>query len=237
MNSIFAKILFWLLNAVVLFLYLFSIIAAMSDAQGAILFAFTFPVIVFLTWLNLFIVRKFLNRSKKFKILTWINSGFFVAVFLCGFVPFLNVIPQMTMMGIKQAFTAMTGKEPYRYFREKNDLHLLIMNELKQGQDLKINFSNVKPRYDWNRICIFTPYTDEKAADLLVGAETHLDMYSDLKSSDSLHVIAVFQDKSMSNYTKMPRSEMDFDLKFSECFDRNNAVFVRPDSKSLFKHQ
>jgi hypothetical protein len=238
--SISIKILLFLVSALCLVLVfsllLFSMVATMSDAQGILVIIFTGPIVLGITALNLWLLRKN-ERVPGRSFLKGFSVGLptlFVALMLLGFVPGLNRITWASFELVNKGFVAYFGKDPKTYFRERNDLGLAIRKELQKSQGLTLDFSLIKLRYEWDRVCIFTPYTDEKEADAIMGFPTHLDMYSELKSSDSIHLIVFYEGKAMTAYTKLGRDTADFQLQRSACFEKDHSRFVRSSLGSPF---
>lgn len=223
-----------LLNIAIIGIYIFSLIVMTSDAQGIFIFFVAIPVIVVLGAIAVLLSRKIsISRNYFLKFSQFVLFGLFLFS-ISGLIPILDIIPKTSVDFLISSFTEVTGKTPRQYFSDRNNLEKLIQAELNTSSGTQINFSKINTAHSWNRLCIFTPYTSDLVADQLVGQSFSLSTYSEISSSDSIHVIALFDDKSLVKYLNMKRSVIDFDLKDSVCVPRTNAILYKQNGKFKF---
>lgn len=222
-------------NIATIGVFIFSLIVMTTDAQGIFIFIFTIPVMIGLGLFSVFISKKFISSNKYF-----LQFSKFVIIGLLlfsvsGLVPVLNRIPFATVDFLIRGFTYTVGKTPRQYFKDRNDLQKLIQTELLASSGIKLDFSKINTAHNWTRLCIFTPYTSDLIADQLAGENFKLSQYSDIASSDSIHVVALFDKNSLTNYLNVNRSIIDFELKNSVCVSRADAILYKQDGKFKFR--
>lgn len=208
-----------------------------SDAQGVFVFIVTLPVIVLLSTLGISVSKKIDNNPNNYLKLSKSTIAGISLFIILSFIPFLNAVPIAVMEGIVSSFEFVTGKTPRQYFSDRNNLSKLIKDELQKTSGLRVDFSKIETAYNWNRLCLFTPYTSDLVAENLTGSAFKLSTYSDIGSSDSIHFIGLFDEKSFVNYVNLKRSEMDFSLSESVCIPRGDASFKRHLKKFMLEEK
>lgn len=224
------KALVVLSNVAIICVFIFSLIIMTTDGQGVFVFIITLPIIIGLSAFSIYISGK-LNDPRKY----FLRFSKVVIIGLClfsisGLIPVVNKVPIASIEFLIQGFTLVTGKTPRQYFKDRNDLEKLIQTNLSISGGTKLDFSKIDTAYNWNRLCIFTPYTADSVADQLVGANLNLSMYSDIASSDGIHVVAIFDKNSLVNYINLKRSVIDFDFKDSVCVSRADAILYKQEN-------
>jgi hypothetical protein len=79
---------------------------------------------------------------------------------------------------------------------------------------------------DWDRVCIFGPYTDNSEAKMTLGFEWDIEARTDIRTSDGINVLAFVKDSSVLDYVEHPRSKGDFAQLRGKCLDRDHAVLL-----------
>ena len=79
---------------------------------------------------------------------------------------------------------------------------------------------------DWDRVCIFGPYTYNSDAKMTLGFEWDIEAKTDIRSSDGINVLAFVKDSSVLDYVEHPRNKGDFAQLRGKCLDRDHAVLL-----------
>lgn len=226
-EKILLKFLVVLSNIAIICIFIFSLIIVSTDAQGVFVFIITLPIITGLSVFSIFMSKQVDDSRRRL-----LRFSKIVIIGLCVFsvsslVPVLNRIPSAGVDFLIYSFARITGKTPRQYFKDRNNLEKLIQTELSHSGGNKLDISKINTAYNWIRLCIFTPYTSDSVADQLAGTSFKLSQYSDIASSDGIHVIALFDKNSLVNYTNLKRSVIDFDFTDSVCVPRADAILHR----------
>lgn len=129
--------------------FLAGCVVAASDAQGAIFFIFVIPIVLGLLGYNIFWSRKNFNRIIN---VVSISGFIFTTLFVVfAFVPVLDQFPATVVGIVARGFEAMTGKSPYAWTRERNDIVVHVNRDLKTPEEL--NMSDYPVSKDWHRVC------------------------------------------------------------------------------------
>lgn len=81
---------------------------------------------------------------------------------------------------------------------------------------------------DWDEVCLFSPYSNNKIAEDLLGFPWDLEKNSDIYSSDGITLFVFAKNNSVVSYYEVARWA-DFDDLSGNCFARNNSKFnVKP---------
>lgn len=112
------------------------------------------------------------------------------------------------------------------------DLGAKIVSEIRsrrtsaQAQPISLDLASTIDG-DWERVCIFGPYTSRERIDAALGL--HWDCTAAQIDSDDSNCLLVFLARgSVMGFAKVPRGECDFfDLgDAGKCFSRDDAVFT-----------
>ena len=89
---------------------------------------------------------------------------------------------------------------------------------------------------DWDRVCIFGPYTNNSEAKKTLGFEWNIEARTDIRTSEGINVLAFVKDSSVLDYAEHPRRKGDFAELRGKCLDRDHAVLlpVRRDGWTSF---
>lgn len=78
---------------------------------------------------------------------------------------------------------------------------------------------------NWERVCIFGPYSGNSMAAEVLGFEYDLESKSAILISDSISILVFAElDRTVSFY-EMPRSDADFSGLSGQCFPRSDSKF------------
>ena len=226
MNLQRTKAIVIILNMFLFCIFIFSLLIITTDPQGVFIFIFTLPILFILSLLSFYFSKKLIPKTRFFLNLSKSSVSFIILFFILNFIPVLNTIPDFLVSTIAETFKLVTGKTPRHYFRDRNDLQKLILDELTKDNSL-LDFSKISTARSWSKICVFIPYTSDSVADQLAGLNFKLSQYSEIANSDSINVIALFDGNSLVNYANLKRSIIDFDFKDSICIEKSKAQFFK----------
>ena len=88
--------------------------------------------------------------------------------------------------------------------------------------NLKQSFSE-----DWDRVCVFGPYTTPNMAKAILGFDYNTALNSDIYSSDSIALLITIKANSVVNSYEINRKNADFTPLSGKCFDHEDSVFFR----------
>ena len=100
--------------------------------------------------------------------------------------------------------------------------------ELEIGRNAgKIDFSELVPG-QWNKVCLFAPYSNNKVAEETLGFKWDLEGKSRIYNLDGITLFVFAKGKKVEYFYEVPRWA-DFSHLGGSCFERNNANFnVKP---------
>jgi hypothetical protein len=213
-------------------LFVFSCYSAASDAQGAILFLFSGPVTLLL--LAVAVVFGLLTRREgkaTVGALIWLSGAelvFVILFFACAFIPPLRGFPEGVIDAVSRGYQAITGESPYATAHKGHDVTGMIRAELEFSKGRRINLARIRTRNDWDRVCIFGPYTTNAAALPVLGTgDWDIERLNRISVSDSISTLMFMNGKAASYAIDFPRAEADFAKLTLRCFPRAAAVFER----------
>ncbi|MFN0037936.1 MAG: hypothetical protein ACKVP2_00275 [Burkholderiales bacterium] len=219
-------------------LFVFTCFTAASDAQGAILFIFTGPVILAL--LAVSVVLGALARSTGGgRILLWISGAsalFVTSFFLASLHPALRAFPEAVIDGVASAYQAITGESPYTSAHKSHDVMGMLRGELAFSNGARLDISRLRTRRDWDRVCVLGPYTNASAAREVLGArDWNSELFSRIAVSDVISTLVFLANEKISYVVEVPRQEADFANLSRQCYPREAAIFARlPGSSPAF---
>ena len=213
-------------------LFLLSCFSAASDAQGAILFLFTTPIIT----VSLVVGAAFAWRAEKLgapagRTLRWggIAAFLFLVVFIAAaLVPALRRFPESVIGAVAWGYERLSGESPYAAaHRGLNVLELMRAELIAQGGD-RLDLGRLKTRNRWDRVCIFGPNTDDAAAlQVLQAKDWSIEKTSAINLSRDISLLVFVDRRAVVHQVEVPRREADFAASGMRCFAREAAVFVR----------
>lgn len=217
-----------LLVATVVFVY--SCYVAASDAQGAILFIFSGPVILVLL-LGAVVTGLLARRAGAGSALAWLSGAglaFSIAFFAAAFFAPLRAFPDGVIGAVAWGYQAFSGESPATAAHKGHDVTGMIRAELEFSKGQRIDLSRLRTRNDWDRVCIFGPYTGNAAARSVLGTDVwDIEKYNRISTSDSISTLIFMNGKSVSYAIDFPRGEADFAKLTLRCVPRASAVFER----------
>lgn len=219
--------LFLILISVAIFLG--SCWVTATDGQGALVFIVTLPLSALLFLFALLLTRHqaegVLRSALRF--LSWAGMAFLVLFFASVFVPPLRVLPDSLIGMVSKAFQAYTGMTPYAFVRVKHDVKRMLTAELARTGGKEIDLSRLETGYEWDKACVFGPYTDHHAATKALGfGDWNIETYSQIKTSDSIDAF-VFVNSGTHHVpyvADIPRSAGDFAGLSGRCFGKGETI-------------
>lgn len=199
--------------------FIFSCIAAASDAQGAVVFLLSVPFSLLLLTLGLFFaVRKPVPRSGRVLAAILGAEGAFLLLFLVSAVtPPLGSFAAAAMSVVSKGFTAVTGLSPYAWARRNQELAGRIERGLGEAPEV-ISAELLSPGKDWERLCFFGPYTDDAAAAKTLGFLSATMERSRVRDSDAFTALVYLgKDGSVLELVDVRRSSLDFTPLSGSC--------------------
>ncbi len=213
-------------------LFLFSCFSAASDAQGAILFLFTTPLMsVLLVVGALCAWRAEKQRAPSGRQLRWgaITALTFLWLFIgAAAIPRLRPFPEWVIGVVARGYEWMSGESPYAATHRGLDVLELIRTELvAQGGD-RLDLGRLRTHSPWDRVCVFGPYSSDAAAQpILKVKDWSIERTSAIATSGGISLLVFIKGDAVVHQVEMPRREADLSAAGMRCFERDTAVFVR----------
>lgn len=217
-------------------LLIFSIFATVTDAQGMFVFFFTLPVMVF-ALVGCYLLT---DSGSRLRLVTKIIALLIASFFVCAPIPKVNKIyPGILFAATTKIFTSITGKTPYAWSKERQNLEILLDKFLAGEPGPEIDFARFQPPRSWDTLCTFPPYTDNNAAKKLHRQEWDIELYAPgIATSDSISVVALLDGKGSSYIQAYPRGKLDFAGLGARCFPKAKAKFnlvITPDNRRTLR--
>jgi hypothetical protein len=205
----------------VIALLLFSCVAIASDPQGAFVLIATFPAMLALLSLSAWLER---GRRRWGTIAV---AALVLPVFLFAPIPGLNLYTAAWVGGVSKAYELVRGETPYAASHRYDDLRALVLKAL-EGDQGTLDLRGLHARYDWNRLCIFGPYTTDDAAREISGlpADWPLSTYSRVGLDDGVHALVLIGDRYPVAVADLPRNVAEF-AEPNTCLRKEDALFRR----------
>lgn len=208
-----------------IFIFIGSCVITLSDAQGALVFIFSIPVIVVLLFFAVLLSRK-LNLNKKSVLrVDYFPKGFIcflILFFLFSFIPVLRKAPDAFMEYVGKTFTLITGKTPYSFFKDRSSFPSKLGAALKVQN--KIDFSVLDVTFAWDKVCIFGPYTNNEKAKSVLNFAWNIEERSEIHFSDSINALVFLYQGSVNQVVDLKRSIVDF-RNLDICLSREGTHF------------
>lgn len=103
-------------------------------------------------------------------------------------------------------------------------IHEAIQAELAGGDEPRLNFSEVVPRY-WDQLAIVPPYHDPEEAAETLGVDLERLRHTRIEARDDINVIAFLGEGHTVGMVEYPRKKGDFGIAQPILLDRDEAVF------------
>jgi hypothetical protein len=89
---------------------------------------------------------------------------------------------------------------------------------------------------DWDKVCLFTPYSSNQEAERLIGFEFDIESKSNIYELDSITLFLVVKRRQVIDYFEVPRNSIDFSAREADCYPREKAWFnIVTDSAGGYK--
>lgn len=114
-----------------------------------------------------------------------------------------------------------------QYGNQNGKASLISQNITKQSEaGGAIDLSIVGPA-SWERVCLLGPYSDNAAAEKVLGFKWDLRKNSSIHESDGANLLVFVRNQEVVAFTEHPRNYGDFVDVAGKCFDRREAKFDR----------
>lgn len=230
--------LVWMAGALALMIsaaiFLFSCFVTASDGQGAMVFILAIPLIGVMLGLNLVWLKPISKPIYGASLGGLVFLGLF---FFGAFIPGVRLIPETVIGGVAVGFEKVTGFSPYVWVRSSNDIGKLLDKELLRTQGKSIDFSAIRTRRAWIRLCVFGPYATAQDAKAALGFAWDLDAESQVRMSDGFDALVLIDEKpgatpSVVYAQDYSRARADLASLSGRCFARSEAKFERREGAS-----
>lgn len=217
-------------------LFLLSCFSAASDAQGAILFLFTTPIItVSIVAGAAFAWRAEKQGARAGRGLWWGGTAsfiFFVLFIVAALVPALRSFPESVIGAVAWGYERLSGESPYAATHRGLNVLELMRADLIAQRGKRIDLGRLNTRNRWDRVCIFGPGTDDAAAlRVLQVKDWSVEKTSAINLSGDISLLVFVEGDVVVHQVEMPRREADFAASGMRCFARESAVFVREEDR------
>jgi hypothetical protein len=109
----------------------------------------------------------------------------------------------------------------------RSDISKELEAQLQKNNRERIDLSQVGGS-DWQRVCVFGPYSDNKRAEKTLGFKWDLEKNApSIVSADGVNVLAFVEGKDVIEHVEHPRSLGDFAKLSGQCFSRGDAILVK----------
>ncbi len=79
--------------------------------------------------------------------------------------------------------------------------------------------------FDWDRVCILGPYSDNKAAQQTLGLEWDAEANTSISSNDTIALLVFLKGNMVAEAVEHPRHDGDFTNLSRKCYLREKAMF------------
>jgi hypothetical protein len=97
----------------------------------------------------------------------------------------------------------------------------VVLEPDEHGVDLSTSIPG-----DWDKVCIFEPYSTSATAKEILDVYLNLELRSDIGSSDSIALFITMKSNKVKDLFDVSRKNIDFTQLGGQCFDRNNTKFT-----------
>jgi hypothetical protein len=153
--------------------------------------------------------------------------GIFIGLFVAlSPIPALNAVPGAVLSGVGKTFEYFTGKSPYAFMKERNNLENSLRRHLEKFPTPNLNLGQLPVTFAWDRVCFFPPYTNGAEAKKVLGLDWNLEEYSQIKFSDSVNALVFLYEGRVNKTADLPRRLAEFGALGGHCFARREAIFT-----------
>lgn len=224
-NALLLSYLIFLFITLVVFIG--SCLITLTDGQGALIFIFSIPAIIFLLFLSWAVGRKLVTDfgvNKRLLLASKIFSVSIALFFVFLFIPVLRSIPQAFFGFVGKTFEHFVGKTPYQYVRERNSLPQVVSRAIAKNDNKPIKFSELGLTYAWDKMCIFGPYTDNQKARSVLELDWNIEDRSEIKHSESINALVFLYQGKVNHVVDLNRGIVDF-KNLDLCIERERSQF------------
>jgi hypothetical protein len=195
----------WMTVIVSAAIFLAAVLISAMDAQGAIVFLFAFPACFVLLAIGYSFSKR--RPSGRRAVLT---AAAFLSLFIGAyFVPPLRFFPQSVTNGVTFVFEKLAGTSPYAWSKQNGPMPTHLRDNLKTTA-AQVTLEQMSAVPNWNRICVFGPYSTEEDAAKVLGYFSATLEQSRVESDDSVSALVFTNDKGTLAVIDVPRSTLDF---------------------------
>jgi len=215
----------WVLTFLVALLFLASCVVTLSDAQGALVFVFSLPIMGGLLLIAWLLARKAEGYPGASRRLARVPRyfGYFLGAFLVtALIPGVQLLPAAFMGGVGAAFTQVVGATPYAFFKERASFPNKLKNALAENK--RVAFSELGVTFAWDTVCVFGPYTNEQKAKEILKMDWNIEERSQIYHSDSINALVFLYQGKVNQVVDLSRGLADFQ-RVDLCLPRPQASF------------
>lgn len=219
------KIIVLTLTSIAIIVFLASCVITLSDGQGAVVFIFSAPIMAVLLFFAISLSQKIKSDERsvlRVDCFPKFFAGILVAFFVFAFIPGLREIPDSFMEFVGKAFTHVTGKSPYVFFKDRAAFQNKLDDELRTQS--KIIFSDLDVTFAWDNVCIFGPYTNNEKAKSVLKTNWNIEERSQIYYSDSINALVFIYQGNVNQVVDLKRGIADFQ-NVDICLSRSRANF------------
>lgn len=78
---------------------------------------------------------------------------------------------------------------------------------------------------EWDRVCIFSPYSTNQVAEDVLGFKWPLETESGVGVNDGVSLLVFVKSSSVASFYEIPRNTTDFTNLGGACYGREDSVF------------
>jgi hypothetical protein len=193
------------LAVIVALLFVASMLVAAMDAQGAIAYLLSLPLCAILLWTAHRLSRKQLVP----RTLILAESAFLAAFVMSVFVPPLRAFANFMVSGAAAGFESLVGLSPYAWAKQRNPEAAQLKEQLQKART-EVSLAQVSVFANWNRLCIFGPYSTEDDAARALGYRSATLEQSRVRNSNAVSALVFVNDSGTLGIIDVDRSLVDF---------------------------
>jgi hypothetical protein len=205
-------------------IFVFSLVATASDAQGVFVFVVTLPAMAALLSLSAWLSWRGSRAVRKTTLATALFVG---AFFVFAPIPGLNLYCAGLMGAVTGGYKLIYGKSPYEAHRNDVDLPGLIYKAL-EADPATLDLTGLHLHYEWTRLCILQPHTSQEAAIKILGVppDWPLDTYSRVALDEGVNALVLVGDRYPIAVADLKRKKVEFGPSAkNRCFAKDQAHF------------
>lgn len=111
-------------------------------------------------------------------------------------------------------------------FGQDRSINHRIMVQVQASSTAPLDLTRVGPN-DWDRVCIFGPYTTNDLVESDLGFKWDAESESSIAANDGINLIVFTRGKQVLSFAEHGRGHADFDSEGHRCTSRTNAKLAR----------